>query len=57
MTFVSLGQYIELVRQGTVRVLGVASTKRVAYLPDVPTFAEQGFAGLETGTWFALFAP
>ena len=57
MTFVSLGQYIDLVRQGTVRVLGVASQKRVAYLPDVATFAEQGFAGLETGTWFALFAP
>jgi tripartite-type tricarboxylate transporter receptor subunit TctC len=57
MTFVSLGQYMDLVRQGTIRVLGVASTRRVAYLPDVPTFAEQGFAGLETGTWFALFAP
>jgi len=57
MTFVSLGQYIELLRQGTIRVLGVASTRRVSYLPDVPTFAEQGFPGLETGTWFALFAP
>jgi tripartite-type tricarboxylate transporter receptor subunit TctC len=57
MTFVSLGQYIDLVRQGTLRVLGIASTRRVAYLPDVATFAEQGFPGLETGTWFALFAP
>lgn len=57
MTFISLGQHIDLVRQGTIRVLGVASTKRVSYLPDVPTFAEQGFAGLETATWFALFAP
>jgi tripartite-type tricarboxylate transporter receptor subunit TctC len=57
MTFVSLGQYLDLVRNGTIRVLGVASTRRVSYLPDVPTFAEQGFAGLETGTWFALFAP
>jgi tripartite-type tricarboxylate transporter receptor subunit TctC len=57
MTFVSLGQHIEHVRQGTLRVLGIASARRVAYLPDVATFAEQGFAGLETGTWFALFAP
>jgi tripartite-type tricarboxylate transporter receptor subunit TctC len=57
MTFVSLGQHIELVRQGTIRVLGIASAKRVAYLPDVPTFAEQGFPGFEVGTWFALFAP
>ena len=38
-------------------MLGIASRRRVAYLPDVATFAEQGFAGLETGTWFALFAP
>jgi tripartite-type tricarboxylate transporter receptor subunit TctC len=57
MTFVSLGQHIEHVRQGTLRVLGIASQRRVAYLPDVATFAEQGFTGLETGTWFALFAP
>src|SRR5215831_15039331 len=57
MTFVSLGQYMDLVRQGTIRVLGVASAKRVSYLPDVPTFAEQGFPGFEVGTWFALFAP
>jgi tripartite-type tricarboxylate transporter receptor subunit TctC len=28
-----------------------------SYLPDTPTFAEQGFPGFETGTWFALFAP
>jgi tripartite-type tricarboxylate transporter receptor subunit TctC len=56
MTFVSLGQYIELVRQGKLKVLGIASSKRVAYLPEVATFAEQGYE-LETGTWFALFAP
>jgi tripartite-type tricarboxylate transporter receptor subunit TctC len=57
MTFVSLGQHIEHVHRGTLKVLGIASRRRVAYLPDVATFAEQGFAGLETGTWFALFAP
>ena len=57
MTFVSLGQYIDLVRQGTIRVLGIAGPRRVAYLPDVGTFAEQGFPGFEVGTWFALFAP
>ena len=28
-----------------------------SHLPDTPTFAEQGFPGFETGTWFALFAP
>jgi tripartite-type tricarboxylate transporter receptor subunit TctC len=57
MTFVSMGPHIEFVRQGAIRVLAVATPKRVPYLPDVPTFAEQGFAGFEATTWFALFAP
>jgi len=57
MTFVSLGQYMEFVKRGDLRVLAIAGNRRVAYLPDVATFAEQGFPGFDTGTWFALFAP
>ena len=56
-TFVSMGPHIEFVRQGKLRVLGAATAQRPSYLPDTPTFAEQGFSGFETGTWFALFAP
>jgi tripartite-type tricarboxylate transporter receptor subunit TctC len=56
-TFVSMGPHIEFVRQGKLRVLGAATPKRASYLPDTPTFNEQGFAGFETSTWFALFAP
>ena len=56
-TFVSMGPHIEFVRQGKLRVLAAATPKRASYLPDVPTFAEQGFPGFETSTWFALFAP
>src|SRR5262245_34982424 len=57
VTFVSMGPHIEFVRQGKLRILGAATPKRAPYLPDVPTFAEQGFPGFETSTWFALFAP
>ena len=57
MTFVSMGPHMEFVRRGDLRILGVATAKRVAYLPDVPTFAEQGLPGFEASTWFALFAP
>jgi tripartite-type tricarboxylate transporter receptor subunit TctC len=57
VTFVSMGPHIEFVRQGKLRILGAATPQRVPYLPDVPTFAEQGFPGFETSTWFALFAP
>jgi tripartite-type tricarboxylate transporter receptor subunit TctC len=56
-TFVSMGPHIQLMREGKLRVLAAATAQRVPYLPDVPTFAEQGFPGFETTTWFALFAP
>jgi tripartite-type tricarboxylate transporter receptor subunit TctC len=57
MTFVSMGQHMDFVRRGDLRILGVAAAHRVSYLPDVPTFAEQGLPGFEASTWFALFAP
>jgi tripartite-type tricarboxylate transporter receptor subunit TctC len=57
VTFVSMGPHIEFVRQGKLRILGAATPRRAPYLPDVPTFAEQGFPGFETLTWFSLFAP
>jgi tripartite-type tricarboxylate transporter receptor subunit TctC len=57
MTFVSMGAHIAFVRKGDLRVLAVAMAKRAPYLPDVPTFAEQGFPDFEATTWFALFAP
>jgi tripartite-type tricarboxylate transporter receptor subunit TctC len=57
VTFVSMGPHIEFVRAGKLRILGSATPKRASYLPDVPTFAEQGFPGFETSTWFSLFAP
>lgn len=56
-TFASIGPHIQLMRDGKLRVLAAATAQRAPYLPDVPTFGEQGFPGLETTTWFALFAP
>jgi len=46
-----------LIRQGTLRVLAVASRKRVSALPDVPTLAEAGFPDFENASWIAYFAP
>ena len=42
---------------GKVRPLAVTGSTRSPLLPDVPTFAEQGFAGLDGPGWFGLFAP
>src|SRR5262249_15227561 len=57
VTLASVGPHIEFVRNGPLRLLRAATPKRVPYLPDVPTFAEQDFPDFEASTWFALFAP
>jgi tripartite-type tricarboxylate transporter receptor subunit TctC len=44
-------------RTGKVRLIGVASEKRLPALPDVPTFIEQGVAGFTGSTWAGLLAP
>ncbi|MGZ5836572.1 MAG: Bug family tripartite tricarboxylate transporter substrate binding protein [Xanthobacteraceae bacterium] len=42
---------------GKLRILAVAADKRWERLPDVQTFAESGFPGVELDTWFGLVAP
>jgi tripartite-type tricarboxylate transporter receptor subunit TctC len=44
-------------KAGKVRLLGVASDKRLAALPDVPTFIEQGIPGYVASTWAGMLAP
>src|SRR5262245_45309148 len=46
-----------LIKQGALRVLAVASRKRMAALPEVPTLAEAGFPDFENASWIAYFAP
>jgi tripartite-type tricarboxylate transporter receptor subunit TctC len=48
---------IGLIKENRLTVLGVASPKRIAMLPNVPTIAEQGFAGFEMDVWFGAWAP
>ena len=45
------------VRSGKLRALAVSGTSRSSVLPNVPTFAEAGVAGLESRAWWAVFGP
>src|SRR5579872_6937409 len=42
---------------GTIKGLGIAADKRAAVVPNVPTYAEQGFANFTAASWVAIFAP
>jgi len=53
-TVAGVGEHL---RAGRLRGIAVAASKRVAALPDVPTFAEAGFKDLEIDNWFGVMAP
>ena len=52
-----LGLALPLVRGGKLMALGVTSVRRTTHLPQVPTLAEAGVAGIEDTNWFGLWAP
>ena len=48
--------FVQHAKSGRVRLIGVASPKRVEGL-DLPTVAESGLPGYASGVWMAIFAP
>lgn len=44
-------------KQGKLRVIAVSAPVRSAFLPDVPTFAEQGYPAVNMDTWLMIAAP
>jgi tripartite-type tricarboxylate transporter receptor subunit TctC len=45
------------VRAGKLKAMGTTGKARSSVLPDVPTLAEAGVPGYETGIWLGLMAP
>lgn len=45
------------VRAGKMKMLGVLSAKRTSVFPDVPTFIESGYPGMEYDGWMGMWAP
>lgn len=42
-------------RSDRIRILAITGTQRHPALPEVPTFAESGYAGFEANGWFGAF--
>jgi tripartite-type tricarboxylate transporter receptor subunit TctC len=45
------------VKSGKLKGLGVTSAARSPALPELPTIAESGYAGFDTGSWIGMLAP
>lgn len=44
-------------KAGKLKGLGVTSAARSPALPELPTIAESGYAGFDTGSWIGMLAP
>ena len=48
---------LPLIQAGKLRPLAVTGPRRLASIPDVPTFKEIGYPTLEAASWYAILAP
>ncbi len=52
-----VGEFIQQVAAGKIRLLGVSGAKRSRFAPTVPTYVEQGLKDMAFSEWFGFFAP
>lgn len=55
--FPSLFTAMPNVKNGKLKALGLAGSKRSPLMPDVPTLKEQGINNVDVSQWYAFFAP
>ena len=48
---------LPLIRQGTLRGLGISSARRNAAAPNLPSLAEAGLSGFEVIAWCGFYVP
>ncbi|MBC5768564.1 Bug family tripartite tricarboxylate transporter substrate binding protein [Ramlibacter albus] len=52
-----IGDLIQHLPGGKIRILAVSGAKRNRFAPNVPTYSEQGFPELQHSEWFGFFLP
>ncbi len=57
VAFINLSSTLPHVKSGRIKALATAAPRRLAELPEVPTLAELGYAGIGTNAWQGMFAP
>ncbi len=57
VSFAGMPSAIAQVKSGRLRGIAVTGAKRSAAMPDLPTVAEAGLPGFESGAWQGIFAP
>ena len=57
MMFDNIPSSLPHIKAGKLRAIATTGAKRDPALPEVPTIAESGVAGYESGVWFGLMAP
>ena len=57
MMFDNIPSALPHIKAGKLHALATTGAKRDPALPDLPTIAEAGVAGYESGVWFGLTAP
>jgi tripartite-type tricarboxylate transporter receptor subunit TctC len=55
--FVTASSAMPMVKAGRLKVYAIMAAKRSPELPNVPTMAEEGFPGFESGSWQGIFVP
>ncbi len=56
-TMDNLPPYLQHIKSGQLRPLGVSTSKRWFAAEDIPTIAEQGYAGFDASPWWYVSAP
>lgn len=55
--FLTLASAMPQVRAGKLRVIAITGERRMAALPEAPTFVEQGLKGMDLEQWWGLLGP